>query len=1320
VANLHIDITGDCTGATTALGNTQAAISRLNNTQATVSVGVVGTDNAVTGLNRVQAARVGASGDARVGVDTSGLDAGRASLRGFSQEVRAANRDLVAAGGSRVFGVRDDGSLGDITQRIGTASQALQGLGAGSSSLGQIESDASRSAQSLGGVEAGLRDVGASASDATPMMRQAAMVMAGGGEGASLAESAIAGSRAVRTLDADMASASGSAQRLSGQAIAVGRALNVGGLPGGFNAFNNQFSGVGVPGTGHGPPSPPRFGGGGGGGGGRGGEAMPGSGDSRKGSGLGGLGQPLLMAGVIGAGSALVAAGVGALAVNEAIKRTPDLAYAASQAMGAFDRSITNAASSAVTQGVPALHELGQALVPLGTEIGTVGAQQIGNVLGGATTLATSARTALQSLEPAIGPSITAITNLGNAILKGIADPTVAGGIQGVAESLSSPQVGQVVQAATVGVVSASTAITKALVDVTGAAAGIMDMIGIPTAAAGPSITGLTGGAILGAKVGGAKGGLVGGVLGLTAGLGTSLEQQRGIDTTPTLLDEIGGAGLGFALGGPVGALAGGLAGEGFGAATSTLVPEQYRKAANDVGGGALAGAAAGALIGSAFGGIGAIPGALIGATLGAGAGGAYAAYSPGGYSQDPSGRGYTGGFPSGVSAPYGWSEDQQGNLTPLGRGGQVLPQAQTSQIGAASSQVTQLGQSASNAAPQVQQLSTSATTAAPQVQQLGQHANTAAPSMLQFNQSTNQMSQSVTQLHQAVQPATQTIQQLGQVVQPTAQAVQQLPNAVQPAMQSLSQLPQQAAQQLNTANSAVAAGGTNIGAQVPNAMAQGINQNTAQACNASANLAANTAKCAASVLQTASPSKVFVGLGQSTGQGLAVGISGSFGAATGAVSSAMGAVVSAGAAGLDAHSPSQIFVAYGAGIPEGLSLGIQSTAGTAVAATQQMLSQVTQGARQQITGAQTLLGTSYNQALRTALTQPTNPTTGQQPPRYGQDQNQVLRDQQRQQQDQQNQQSRLQDQQSRQQADANKAQEQQQKDAQRRSELQRLGYSPDTVNRVLSQENLHNQRADALKVQRQQQHDDAVQAARLGITPSQVAAQRQQTLLAQPQPQQQPLQQLNSTLGAMTNAFVPELNKSGQQMGQAVTQGLSNGMQQGQGQVNGAGQGMANGLIDQAKKKLGIASPSTVMADVGADVGAGMAQGLAAASASVAPVASNTGLQVGYIWAQSVVGGALSVMKSSDFATASVTGVGSALAETALGQLGLLGPAGSGAEIYKTSAVTISPSGSSTAVTPQVNATINVTVGDQPMQVIAQQVVEANMTGLSNAISVN
>jgi hypothetical protein len=81
-----------------------------------------------------------------------------------------------------------------------------------------------------------------------------------------------------------------------------------------------------------------------------------------------------------------------------------------------------------------------------------------------------------------------------------------------------------------------------------------------------------------------------------------------------------------------------------------------------------------------------------------------------------------------------------------------------------------------------------------------------------------------------------------------------------------------------------------------------------------------------------------------------------------------------------------------------------------------------------------------------------------------------------------------------------------------------------------------------------------------------------------------------------------------------------------------------------------------------------GFGSGVIAASDGTKGIAQSQGLQVGDVWARSVVTGVDNVLTTADFAALVVPQIGSALAESALGAAQLLPPAGSGAEYYNTS----------------------------------------------------
>jgi hypothetical protein len=94
-----------------------------------------------------------------------------------------------------------------------------------------------------------------------------------------------------------------------------------------------------------------------------------------------------------------------------------------------------------------------------------------------------------------------------------------------------------------------------------------------------------------------------------------------------------------------------------------------------------------------------------------------------------------------------------------------------------------------------------------------------------------------------------------------------------------------------------------------------------------------------------------------------------------------------------------------------------------------------------------------------------------------------------------------------------------------------------------------------------------------------------------------------------------------------------------------------------------------------------GLGSGVTALSNGVLPIASSTGLQVGLVWGRSIVTGADSVLTSANFTQISTPQIGSALAKTALGAAGLLGPAGSGAQTATAPPVTVAATPTTTPV---------------------------------------
>jgi hypothetical protein len=122
----------------------------------------------------------------------------------------------------------------------------------------------------------------------------------------------------------------------------------------------------------------------------------------------------------------------------------------------------------------------------------------------------------------------------------------------------------------------------------------------------------------------------------------------------------------------------------------------------------------------------------------------------------------------------------------------------------------------------------------------------------------------------------------------------------------------------------------------------------------------------------------------------------------------------------------------------------------------------------------------------------------------------------------------------------------------------------------------------------------------------------------------------------------------------------------------------------------------------------AGLGSAVDTATAAAQGIASNAGLQLGYVYARSVETGMDSVMKSADFMAAAVPQIPSQQATAALGQLGLLGPSGGGGQIQK--ALQVDLSNTSAAAQPiQSVVHVHVSLDGQPFdQKIATQIASA------------
>jgi hypothetical protein len=193
--------------------------------------------------------------------------------------------------------------------------------------------------------------------------------------------------------------------------------------------------------------------------------------------------------------------------------------------------------------------------------------------------------------------------------------------------------------------------------------------------------------------------------------------------------------------------------------------------------------------------------------------------------------------------------------------------------------------------------------------------------------------------------------------------------------------------------------------------------------------------------------------------------------------------------------------------------------------------------------------------------------------------------------------------------------------------------------------------------------------------------------------------------LNAVVNPFsqLPGMMKQhGESMAQGVSAGVAKGTPAAQNQMAQFARGMQN----VHKKTHGIQSPSTVFAGDGAAMPAGVAVGIAGnvgvavaavagMSAAMQGPANDQGLQIGYRYADNIVTGVRTTLKTANLQASGTPTIANEQARTALGQRGLLGP-GAGASVYKTPAVSFDGGGIAAAVAKAVQVAIQ----SQPTQV--------------------
>jgi hypothetical protein len=186
------------------------------------------------------------------------------------------------------------------------------------------------------------------------------------------------------------------------------------------------------------------------------------------------------------------------------------------------------------------------------------------------------------------------------------------------------------------------------------------------------------------------------------------------------------------------------------------------------------------------------------------------------------------------------------------------------------------------------------------------------------------------------------------------------------------------------------------------------------------------------------------------------------------------------------------------------------------------------------------------------------------------------------------------------------------------------------------------------------------------------------------------------------------------------IGEGLVVGMKESEPSVAQAGASVGRAGVDATSEAVNQAAGGAVaaMTDSAAqavyntELAGGFGAGLIAASNGVTPIAQDYGLLIGYSWAENVVTGAQNVFQSSQFQALTVPKFSSALAQSSLGALGLLPPAGSGAQYYTTT------SGSAGMVAmPPITVTNTVMLDGQVIDAKVNTQINTAMNDLANSI---
>lgn len=1060
------------------------------------------------------------------------------------------------------------------------------------------------------------------------------------------------------------------------------------------------------------------------------------------------LGMAAIGAGVAWLGMAALTAGTAAIGGAGAflgMRQAPQLMHAAQQGVKGFNDEFKKTRQAMTDAGAPAMAGLAASAKALGAELAHVGVDNIGTMLAGASSIVGQTTSAINKLEPAIKPATGAVVAGVNAVIGAVGNsgPAItsfassimqnAPGIQSALESVVNvASIGGQALNSFVGaagpMLKEASSIASFATDLGSGNAANLGFLGMPNV----SVPGFSG------AVSSLSGGLPSGVR--------------------NVLSQFVGSGMGMPMLAPTlqplaAAIRGGAAGQGVFGATSTETPSApgvrpVASAGRPAGQAYEAGAFPGYSYQNHVDDAGNVVSDMFGANAQAGNGVPSQGKLP---PPAPTAQQQAATTAAPSTAPPGINPQNPGALG-FGSGTRPMPASATAQINEAKTAYQQLGSTAQQSMQQVNQASTTGGQGVQQhMQQATQAVSQAAPAM---QAAASKIPQSIAQGANSQPGAVSGAvhQQVSQASSGAAPAANAAGGNVGASMaggmgksitksetDTLTIAKRWATRVSSGAAPAAAEGGSDAGSAMGGGMGKGITKTETDTLTIVKRWVTRIVDAGKDALGIASPSKVFTEMGMNVAAGMAVGITSGSPAAVTASSQMATGVVQGATTSLGGSS---------AGPQMANSIGTHlASAGTQYG--------------QQFAGnfAAQAGGFTGGRAPNLAAIAPrggdgaylgATPPGGQVPPGQitpGQGGNgqQLTPEEQAARANQPGRMPGL---------DANgnpitpdKAIEMGLYPAGSQADFRAraLGRTTQEPTNYVLRAQAHHDRAAELKAQRDQRHADALSAARQGITPNEATAQRiaqeqqqaiqqhqQQSMTSQdrisqqsvdpfrttpPPPPSQTLQQSINDHLFNSQQTIEQTKQKGQALGQALGQGAAQGVQQSQDQAAQAVVALGKGQQDAYKKEHGIASPSTVFAQLSSEIGAGMSQGLASASDSIQGVASDRGLQVGYTYGRSFVTGADSVIQKDLFQGISRPQIDSPQAMAALGAAGLLGPAGSGAQIPKSRTVTLSP-GSGSSGTPQINATVLVTVdGAGPMRVIASEVVDVAMDHLGDAI---